>query len=48
MPMTSEERKLYNKTYYQTNRDNALKKACVRVTCPCCDRIITKIDYQHI
>ena len=42
MPMTSEERKLYNKTYYQTNRDNALKKACVRVTCPCCDRIITK------
>ena len=42
MPMTPEERKLYNQTYYQTNRENALKKACQRVICPCCDRQITK------
>ena len=42
MPMTSEQRKEYNKTYYQTNRENALKKACERVICPCCERQVTK------
>lgn len=42
MPLTSEERKEYNKNYYQLNREKALKKACEKVICPCCDRQITK------
>ena len=42
MPLTPEQRKEYNKTYYQTNREKALKKACEPVICPCCDRQVTK------
>ena len=38
MPLTLEERKEYNKTYYLLNREKALKKACQKVACPCCDR----------
>ena len=40
--MTPEDRKEYNKIYYQQNKELALKKACSRVSCPCCGRIITK------
>ena len=43
--MTPEDRKEYNKNYYQQNREKALNKGCVRVTCPCCERIITKNRY---
>ena len=42
MPMNSEDRKNYNKHYYQQNRVNTLNKACAPVTCPCCDRVVTK------
>ena len=42
MPLTDFERKEYNKNYYQQNRVNALEKACAPVSCPCCDRIVTK------
>jgi hypothetical protein len=42
MPLTQEERKNYNKTYYQTNKQKALEKASIRVTCVCCDRIVSK------
>jgi hypothetical protein len=40
--MTPDQRKDYNKNYYQQNKELALKKACARVACPCCGRIITK------
>ena len=42
MPLTPEQRKDYNKTYYAMNREKALKKACEQVICPCCDRRVTK------
>ena len=42
MPMNSEDRKNYNKHYYQQNRVNTLQKACEPVNCPCCNRIVTK------
>ena len=42
MPLTDFERKEYNKNYYQQNRVNALEKACAPVSCPCCNRIVTK------
>ena len=42
MPMNSDDRKNYNKNYYQTNRINALNKACTPVTCPCCLRVVTR------
>ena len=42
MPMNSEDRKNYNKHYYQQNRLNTLQKACEPVNCPCCSRVVTK------
>ena len=42
MPMSEVDRKNYNKNYYQQNRVNTLQKACESVTCPCCNRIVTK------
>ena len=42
MVMSEIDRKNYNKNYYQQNRVNTLNKACAPVTCPCCDRVVTK------
>ena len=42
MPMNENDRKEYNRNYYQANRINALNKACTPVTCPCCLRIVTR------
>ena len=42
MALNSEERKNYNKQYYQANRVNALNKACTPVNCPCCNRVVTR------
>jgi hypothetical protein len=42
MPMTELDRKEYNKKYYQENRVNALNKACTPVSCPCCNRVVTR------
>ena len=36
--MDSEQRKNYNKNYYQSNRDKILKKACEKITCEFCHR----------
>ena len=36
--MNFEDRKNYNKTYYQSNRDKILKKACEKITCEFCQR----------
>ena len=42
MPLNSDERKNYNKKYYNKNRVIALNKACTPVNCPCCNRVVTK------
>ena len=42
MPLTPEQRQDYNKTYSQANKQKALQKASIRVTCVCCDRIVSK------
>ena len=42
MPMNEIDRKEYNKKYYQENRINALNKACTPVSCPCCNRVVTR------
>jgi hypothetical protein len=36
--MTPEERKEYNKKYYEENKDKIIKKACEKVECPFCKR----------
>ena len=45
MPMNSEDRKNYNKHYYQQKRVNTLQKACEP---PCCNRVVTNIDLMFI
>lgn len=40
--MNSEERKNYNKTYYQSKRDQILKKACTKIECEHCHRCVIK------
>ena len=42
MTLTPEQRQDYNKNYYQANKQKALQKASIRVTCVCCDRIVSK------
>ena len=42
MTLTPEQRQDYNKAYYQANKQKALEKASIRVTCVCCDRIVSK------
>lgn len=36
--MDLEMRKNYNKSYYQTNRNKILQKACTKMTCEFCQR----------
>jgi hypothetical protein len=42
MPMTPEERKEYNKTYYENNKVKIIQKGCEKMKCPFCERIIIK------
>ena len=39
MPLNPKQRQDCNKAYYQANKQKALEKASIRVTCVCCDRI---------
>ena len=39
--MTPEERKNYNKTYYEKNKLNILTKACTKVECQFCQRKVS-------
>ena len=38
--MDLEERRIYNKEYYEKNRNKILQKACSKVKCEFCDRNI--------
>ena len=40
--MTPEERKEYNKRYYETNKKKILDKACEKVTCEFCGRNVIR------
>ncbi len=43
--MDSEQRKEYNKKYYETKKDDIKKKLFTKVECPKCSR---KISYQNV
>ncbi len=40
--MNSEERKMYNKNYYQSHRNEILKVACEKIECEFCKRKVIK------
>ncbi len=41
MPMTPEQRRAYNQTYYRKNRGELLEKALQRVCCKQCNREVS-------
>lgn len=40
--MTPEERKEYNKEYYERNKHKIMEKACEKVTCDLCGRMVIR------
>lgn len=38
--MNKEERKIYNKNYYENNKAQILSKACLKIECEFCKRTI--------
>jgi hypothetical protein len=49
MPMTNEERKEYNKIYYNKYKDVILEKALRKVKCEFCERNVIYNNYnKHI
>ena len=45
--MTKEERKEYNKKYYNDNKKNIIEKACNKLKCELCNREITLNGYKR-
>lgn len=47
--MSPEERKEYNKRYYENNKEQIIKKACEKVECKFCKRkVIANSLLKHI
>lgn len=40
--MTPDERKVYNKTYYESKKQEIIKSGCDRVKCEFCLKIVSK------
>ena len=47
MPMTSEERKIYNEKYYTENKKRIVDLLLVKVECPNCSKHITKANLER-
>jgi hypothetical protein len=43
--MTPDERKEYNKSYYQKRKVDIIKNGCLKVQCEFCKNILLTIDY---
>ena len=47
MPMTVEERKIYNEKYYTANKKIITEKLLVKVECPLCHKYISKANLER-
>ena len=47
MPMTSEQRKLYNEKYYAEHKKNIAEKLLIKVECPNCGKCISKANLER-
>ena len=47
MPMSIEERKIYNEKYYAEHKKNITEKLLVKVECPNCGKYITKANLER-
>ena len=47
MPMTPEERKIYNEKYYTLNKETIKEKLLTKVECPLCHKHISKANLER-
>jgi len=47
MPMSIEERKIYNEKYYAEHKKDITEKLLVKVECPNCGKCITKANLER-
>ena len=47
MPMSIEERKIYNEKYYAEHKKDITEKLLVKVECPNCSKCITKANLER-
>jgi hypothetical protein len=47
MPMSTEDRKLYNVKYYTENKINIKEKLLAKVECPLCHKHISKVNLER-
>ena len=47
MPMSIEERKIYNENYYAEHKKNITEKLLVKLECPNCSKLISKANLER-
>ena len=47
MPMTVEERRIYNEKYYAEHKKDITEKLSMKVVCPNCGKCITKTNLER-
>ena len=47
MPMSIEERKIYNEKYYAEHKKNITEKLLVKLECPNCSKLISKANLER-
>ncbi len=47
MPMSLEQRKIYNEKYYAEHKKNITEKLLVKLECPNCSKLISKANLER-
>ena len=47
MPMSIEERKIYNEKYYAEHKKNITEKLLIKIECPNCSKLISKANLER-
>ncbi len=47
MPMSIEDRKIYNEKYYAEHKKNITEKLLVKLECPNCSKLISKANLER-
>ena len=47
MPMSVEDRKIYNEKYYAEHKKNITEKLLVKLECPNCSKLISKANLER-
>ena len=47
MPMSIEERRIYNEKYYAEHKKNITEKLLIKIECPNCSKLISKANLER-